>query len=196
LLGELAGPFLQALAQGFLFAQTMLGGVAADGLGDLRGAALRDAHGAEVRGLCAFLREGFVVEGARGDGVEAEVELIEGRNGLGCARSLSRSAFRPAKSFSPVGFLAPARSASRPLPLANPFRRFPNGSNPKRLESKRALLKALSRYCAPGLRRAGVLREYAAISPGTVLWQMKDSLATATQAGWPLARSAACAAIL
>jgi hypothetical protein len=33
-----------------------------------------------------------------------------------------------------VDSLAPARSASRPLPLANPFRHFPNGSNPKRLK--------------------------------------------------------------
>lgn len=51
-------------------------------------------------------------------------------------RSLGLAAFRSAKSFSPL---------------------------PKRLESKRALLSALSRYCAPG---------------------------------WPLARSAAFAAIL
>jgi hypothetical protein len=173
---------LQALAQGFLFAQTMLGGVAADGLGDLRGAALRDAHGAEVRGLCAFLREGFVVEGARGDGVEAEVELIEGRNGLGCARSLSRSAFRPAKSFSPVGFLAPARSASRPLPLANPFRRFPNGSNPKRLESKRALLKALSRSRSEAESASRRLPEGRAQRGNC-------------PPGWPFARPAAWAAI-
>jgi len=49
-------------------------------------AEVRAAHGApacaepsagrEVRGLCAFPRQGFVVEFARGDGVEAEVELI------------------------------------------------------------------------------------------------------------------------
>jgi hypothetical protein len=39
------------------------------------------------------------------------------------------------KFFSPLGFIAPAQSASRPLPLANPFRHFPNGSNPKRLKS-------------------------------------------------------------
>ena len=37
---------------------------------------MRAAHGAEVGGLGAFLRQGFVVELARGHGVEAEVELI------------------------------------------------------------------------------------------------------------------------
>jgi hypothetical protein len=38
------------------------------------------------------------------------------------------------KFLSPVGFIAPAQSALRLLPLANPFRHFPNGSNPKRLK--------------------------------------------------------------
>ena len=37
---------------------------------------MRAAHGAEVGGLGAFLREGFVVEFAGGLGVEAEVELV------------------------------------------------------------------------------------------------------------------------
>ena len=32
--------------------------------------------------------------------------------------------------------LAPAQSALRPSPLANPFRHFPSGSNPKRLKSR------------------------------------------------------------
>jgi len=43
-----------------------------------------------------------------------------------------------------VGFVAPAQSASRPLPLANPFRHFPNGSNPEWLKSitDGAILKA------------------------------------------------------
>jgi len=37
---------------------------------------VRAANGAEVRGLCAFLRQRLVMEFARGDVVEAEVELI------------------------------------------------------------------------------------------------------------------------
>jgi len=74
----------------------LFGGVFADILSDFHRAEVRAAHGAEVRGLCAFLREGFVVKLACGDGVEAEVELSSQRN------------------------------------------------------SKRALLNALSRYCAPG----------------------------------------------
>jgi hypothetical protein len=54
----------------------LFGGVFADVFGDFHRAEVRAAHGAEVRGLCAFLQQGFVVELARGDGVEAEVELI------------------------------------------------------------------------------------------------------------------------
>jgi len=46
------------------------------------------------------------------------------------------SAFAFAKLLSPVGFFAPAQSASRPLLLANPFRHFPNASNPKRLKPR------------------------------------------------------------
>ena len=37
---------------------------------------MRAAHGAEVRGLRAFLRQGLVVEFAGGLGIEREVELI------------------------------------------------------------------------------------------------------------------------
>src|ERR1017187_8496535 len=37
---------------------------------------MRAAHGAEVRGLGAVLRQRFVVELARGHGVEREIELI------------------------------------------------------------------------------------------------------------------------
>jgi len=58
--------------------------------------------------------------------------------GLARARLLGpRGPLLSAKFLSPVGFIAPAQSASRPLPLANPFRHFPNGSNPKRLKSTR-----------------------------------------------------------
>jgi hypothetical protein len=39
-----------------------------------------------------------------------------------------------ALSFAGIGSIAPAQSASRPLPLANPFRHFPSGSNHKQLE--------------------------------------------------------------
>jgi len=45
-------------------------------LGDRHGAELRAAHRAEVRGLGAFLRQGGVVEGARGVRVKAQVELV------------------------------------------------------------------------------------------------------------------------
>jgi hypothetical protein len=44
-------------------------------------------------------------------------------------------AFGFAGLLSPLGFIAPAQSASRPLPLANPFRHFPHASNPKWLKS-------------------------------------------------------------
>ena len=37
---------------------------------------MRAAHGAEVRGLGAVLRQRFVVELARGHGVEAQVKLV------------------------------------------------------------------------------------------------------------------------
>jgi hypothetical protein len=51
-------------------------------------------------------------------------------------RTLKRPEGR-APSADPTGMdsLAPARSACRPLPSANPFRHFPSGSNPKRLQS-------------------------------------------------------------
>ena len=45
-------------------------------LRDLHGTEMRTAHGAEVRGLCAFLRQCLVVEIARGFGIEREIELI------------------------------------------------------------------------------------------------------------------------
>ncbi len=76
LLDELTGLFFHALLQGLLLGDALLGGVFADVFGDLHRAEVRTAHGTEVRGLCAFLWERLVVELARGDGVEAEVELI------------------------------------------------------------------------------------------------------------------------
>ena len=54
----------------------MLGCVLADVLGDLHGTEMWTAHGTEVRGLRTFGRESFVVELARGFGIEREIELI------------------------------------------------------------------------------------------------------------------------
>jgi hypothetical protein len=54
----------------------LLTGVFAHVFGDFHAAEMRAAHGAEMRGLGAFLRQGFVVEFARGLGVEREVELV------------------------------------------------------------------------------------------------------------------------
>src|ERR1700704_4656099 len=76
LLGELAGLLLHALLQGLFLGDRLFGGVFADVFGDLHRAEVRAAHAAEMRGLRAFLREGFVVEFAGGLGIEAEVELI------------------------------------------------------------------------------------------------------------------------
>ena len=68
LLGEFAGLIFQA----FLCC------VFADVFGDV--------HRSEVRGLGAFLRQGFVVELARGHRVEAEVEVPAGHN-VSCQRA-------------------------------------------------------------------------------------------------------------
>jgi hypothetical protein len=76
LLGELAGLFFQTLFQRLFLAQPMLGGVAPDVLRDLHGAELRAAHGAEVRRLGRFLRQGRVVELAGSVRVKAQVELV------------------------------------------------------------------------------------------------------------------------
>ena len=48
----------------------LFGGVLAHVFGDLHGAEVRPAHGTEVCGLRSFLRQGFVVELARGFGIE------------------------------------------------------------------------------------------------------------------------------
>src|SRR5215831_18652793 len=53
------------------------GGVVAHVLGDLHGAELRPAHGAEMRDLVRLLGQGLVVVLARGVGVEREVELVD-----------------------------------------------------------------------------------------------------------------------
>ena len=73
LLREFPGLLFHAAFEGFFLAHALFGGVFADVFGDLHRTEMRAAHGAEVRGVRAVLREGFVVEFPRGDGVEAEV---------------------------------------------------------------------------------------------------------------------------
>src|SRR6185503_9685352 len=76
LLDELFAFFFHAFLERFFFRHALLGGVFADVFGDFHGAEMRAAHGAEMRGLGAVLRERLIVEFARGHRVEAEVELI------------------------------------------------------------------------------------------------------------------------
>jgi hypothetical protein len=76
LIRKLTAFFFHPLFQRFFLGEALFGGVFADVFGDLHRAEVRAAHGAEVRGLRAFLRQRLVVGFARGDGVEAEVELI------------------------------------------------------------------------------------------------------------------------
>ncbi len=76
LLYELLRLFFHALLQRLFLGEALFGGVFADVFGDLYRAEVRAAHGAEVRGLCAFLRQRLVVELARGDGVEAELIFL------------------------------------------------------------------------------------------------------------------------
>jgi len=73
---ELFRLLFHPLFQRLFLGDALFGSVFADVLGDLHRAEMRAAHGAEVRGLGAVLRQGFVVELARGHGVEGEVELI------------------------------------------------------------------------------------------------------------------------
>src|SRR5262245_565021 len=54
--------FFHAAFEGFFLGHALFGGVFADVFGDLHRTEMRAAHGAEVRGLRAFLQEGFVVE--------------------------------------------------------------------------------------------------------------------------------------
>ena len=65
---------------------------------------------------------------------------------------------RPSRAFDPrcgtnsfrrCGSFAPAQSASRPFPLANPSRRFASGSNPKRHESNPSAQRLAVRACWP-----------------------------------------------
>jgi len=65
--------------------------------------------------------------------VKADAAVGEEIDSLAPACSALR-AFCSAKFLSLVGFIAPAQSALRPLPPANPFRHFPNASNPKQFK--------------------------------------------------------------
>ncbi len=73
---KLAGFLLQANLKCVLFGNLLLGGKFPNVLRDLHGAEVRAAHGTEVRGLGAFLRERFVMELAGGFGIEREIELV------------------------------------------------------------------------------------------------------------------------
>ena len=65
---EPAALLFHALFQRLLFRDALLRCILPHALGDFHRAEVRAAHGAKVRGLCAFLRERFVVELARGHG--------------------------------------------------------------------------------------------------------------------------------
>ena len=64
LLSELGGFFFKSTFNRIFFRQTLLGGVLPHVLGDLHRAEVRTAHGTEVRGLGAFLRQRLMVLGA------------------------------------------------------------------------------------------------------------------------------------
>ena len=76
MIGELGGLFAHTLLQDLVLGVAFFGGVFSDVLGDFHRAEVRAAHTAEVRGLRAVSREGFVVEFPRPFRVEAKVELI------------------------------------------------------------------------------------------------------------------------
>src|SRR5215212_2529621 len=73
---ELRSLLFHTLLQSRLLVQFFLRGVLAHVLRDLHGAEVRAAHRAEVRELCALLRQGFVVIFTRDFRVEREVELV------------------------------------------------------------------------------------------------------------------------
>jgi hypothetical protein len=72
---ELAGFFFHSFLQRSFVRDSLLYSIFSHVFRYFHRAEVRAAHGAEVRGLGAFLRQRFVVEFARGDGVEVEVEL-------------------------------------------------------------------------------------------------------------------------
>src|SRR5439155_2989119 len=72
LLDEFAGFFFQALGNCLLFGQPLFGSIFADVLGDLHAAEMRAAHAAKMSELGAFLRQGFIVEFARGEWIETQ----------------------------------------------------------------------------------------------------------------------------
>jgi hypothetical protein len=73
---RIRGIFFHALVERFFFGDLLLGGVFADVFRYLHRAKMRAAHIAEMGGFRPLLWQGFIVEFAGGDGVEAEVELV------------------------------------------------------------------------------------------------------------------------
>src|SRR5437879_11310335 len=75
-LRELCRLLFQSLLNRCFFCYALLCRILAHVLSNFHGTEVRAAHGTEVCGLGAFLRQGFVVELARGFGIERQVKLI------------------------------------------------------------------------------------------------------------------------
>src|SRR5438552_3642371 len=76
LLLELASFLFQADLERLLFRNFLLGSKFPDVFGNFHRTKVRTAHGTEVCGLGAFLRQGLIVELARGLWIQGEIELI------------------------------------------------------------------------------------------------------------------------
>src|SRR5439155_25147279 len=76
LLLEVASFLLHCSAQRVFFRQLLFSSEFSDVFRYLHAAEVRTAHGTEMRGLGAFLRQGLVVEVTRGLRIEREIELI------------------------------------------------------------------------------------------------------------------------
>src|SRR5207244_8557567 len=74
--GELAGFLFHSNFHSLGLRKFLLRRKLSDVLSYSHGTEMRTAHAAKVCGLGAFLRQGFVVELARGFGIEREIELI------------------------------------------------------------------------------------------------------------------------
>ena len=75
-LRELPRLLFQSFFDRCLFCDCMLRSISADIFCDAHATEMWTAHGTEMRGLGAFLRQCFVVELARGLGIEREVEMV------------------------------------------------------------------------------------------------------------------------
>jgi len=108
---------------------------------------------------------------SRRNSVKAEGLEVAGECGLARARSLGpRGPLLSAKFLSPVGFIAPAQSASRPLPLANPFRHFPMAQIPSGSSFFHVAIVGMKRFrlvreCINVRGREGIGRDIALRSP-------------------------------